>query len=252
MHRLESVRQATTCACSACRTAPTLELKFFVHVGVATTQRIAGRDELSGRDVILVHRLMKDSAPAGLGMSTFALVSDAATSALDIDPTRDAMTRVVQSYDHFGEVVGWVADPRSWATDVAGLDREAPTATLERLIQASPETVWRLLTLPSDRERWEGIERIESLDGTDHPGVGSLSRCVARHLATMEEIVAWQPTHTFTRRSRTADASVDLRYDLEGTAGGTRLRVRRYGGGPGGDQDLAVALDRLAAVTLVS
>ena len=57
--RLRSIDQATSCDCNSCRLAPRLDLKLFVHHGAFVHGRIAGRDELAGADVILVHRLLK-------------------------------------------------------------------------------------------------------------------------------------------------------------------------------------------------
>src|SRR3954454_7091385 len=57
--RLRSIEKATSCDCSACRTAPRLDLKFFVHHGQYVRTHIHGRDELAGSSVILVHRLLK-------------------------------------------------------------------------------------------------------------------------------------------------------------------------------------------------
>jgi hypothetical protein len=71
--RLRSIDQATTCDCNSCRLAPKLDLKLFVHHGEFVRGRIAGRDELSGRDVILVHRLLKGTGAAGARGNGFAL-----------------------------------------------------------------------------------------------------------------------------------------------------------------------------------
>ena len=60
--RLRSIDQATSCDCNSCRLAPRLDLKLFVHHGSFIRGRIAGRDELAGPDVILVHRLLKGTA----------------------------------------------------------------------------------------------------------------------------------------------------------------------------------------------
>ena len=60
--RLQSVTQATTCSCEACSRIPALDLKFVCHVGDALRQRIAGRSELAGRDVIVAHRLLKGTS----------------------------------------------------------------------------------------------------------------------------------------------------------------------------------------------
>jgi Protein of unknown function (DUF2652)/Polyketide cyclase / dehydrase and lipid transport len=253
--RIESVRLATTCTCSACQRAPTLELKFFVHTGPAAIQRIAGREELAGRDVILVHRLMKDSAPATLGLQTYVLLTDAAVAALRIQPT-PRLSRVVQTYEHFGDVVGWVGDPRSWAHGAeATLNAESPAVDLEVTLDAPPSAVWDLLTLPIERERWEGIERVEDLDPELPRGLGTRSRCIARRLATIEEIVDWRPISSMARRSRRGEHTITVRYDLEEDGSATQLRVRWYGppdgagpGGPTGRDEVATSVERLARV----
>lgn len=48
------------CTCAACRRIPALNLKFIVHHGRFIRQSIAGRGQVAGRDVILVHRLLKN------------------------------------------------------------------------------------------------------------------------------------------------------------------------------------------------
>lgn len=231
--RIESVRQATTCTCEACRTASTLDLKFFVHVGLAVPQRIAGRDELAGRDVILVHRLLKGSEPAAVGMQSYALLTEAARAALMIDADAAGLQPVLQTYDHFGDVPGWWGDPAAWwAQRPVGADGEDPVLDESRHVAADPAALWDLLTVPDRREQWEGIEQVEEL-GDGVRGVGTLSRCVARRLATMEEIVEWRPPEAFARRTRLPEAGdVTTRYDLEAIDGGTRLRLRWYATDP--------------------
>ncbi len=58
--RRRDVRQATSCECNACVRIPTLNLKFVAHHGLAIRQKMAGREELLGSDVIVVHRLLKN------------------------------------------------------------------------------------------------------------------------------------------------------------------------------------------------
>ena len=53
--------EATPCACVVCRDAGTLKLKLIVHSGRAVFHSIAGRPMISGPDVILAHRLLKNS-----------------------------------------------------------------------------------------------------------------------------------------------------------------------------------------------
>ncbi|BDZ44789.1 DUF2652 domain-containing protein [Naasia aerilata] len=55
--------EANLCPCGGCREARALKLKFVAHVGEVARQAIRGRTKLVGIDVILVHRLLKNSVP---------------------------------------------------------------------------------------------------------------------------------------------------------------------------------------------
>ncbi|MEO5964214.1 MAG: DUF2652 domain-containing protein, partial [Candidatus Limnocylindrales bacterium] len=77
--RRRDVRQATSCPCNACTRIPDLNLKFVVHHGVALRQRVAGREELLGSDVIVVHRLLKNEVVESLGIPAYVLMTEATT-----------------------------------------------------------------------------------------------------------------------------------------------------------------------------
>jgi hypothetical protein len=257
--RVETLRLGSSCECSACQTVPQLDLKFFVHVGTVLRQRIAGRDELAGRDVILVHRLMKDSAPAQSGAASYALLTDAVVAELGIDPGAVGLEPVSQEYEHLGVVHGHVLNVRA-TSETARMDTpmtiDGPAiAEAEREIAAVATVVWELLTAPAGRQAWEGIESIEELSPDRPHGVGSMSRCVARHLTTVEEIVDWSPPRRLARRTELPGIGPAIvTYALEAIDGRTSLRARWY---PTGDSAATVdpglldsAIDRLEAAAV--
>ena len=53
--------ESTPCGCAICRNSEQLGLKIIVHVGEAVFHEVAGRSQVSGPDVILTHRLLKNS-----------------------------------------------------------------------------------------------------------------------------------------------------------------------------------------------
>lgn len=71
--RLRDIDHATSCDCNACVLIPSLDLKYFVHHGEYIARRIAGTEELTGPDVVLVHRLMKAQSGLELGTTGFAV-----------------------------------------------------------------------------------------------------------------------------------------------------------------------------------
>jgi hypothetical protein len=60
-HRERQYVATNLCPCDACEQANNLKLKFVAHVGDVATQTIRDRRKLVGIDVILVHRLLKNS-----------------------------------------------------------------------------------------------------------------------------------------------------------------------------------------------
>ncbi len=61
------------CSCDGCVQAGELRLKFVAHVGDVAFQKVKRYTELAGVDVILVHRLLKNSVP----VTEYVLTSDA-------------------------------------------------------------------------------------------------------------------------------------------------------------------------------
>ena len=67
-----------------------LDLKFVAHHGQFIKHKMAGREELAGSDVIVVHRLLKNGVNERLGGRAYALFSGACIQAMGIDPRRRA------------------------------------------------------------------------------------------------------------------------------------------------------------------
>lgn len=68
------VAESTPCGCVACRNVDGLKLKVVVHSGTAVFHTIAGLPQIAGTDVILAHRLLKNSVPS----DEYLLMSEAA------------------------------------------------------------------------------------------------------------------------------------------------------------------------------
>ncbi len=248
--RLRSIDQATTCDCNSCRLAPKLDLKIFVHHGAFVLSRIAGRDELAGPDVIVVHRLLKGSGAAEARASGFALFTAAAVDALGLDPDALGLRRGTESIEHLGDVdtftldleARWQADSGERRLDIAASDL---AFSLESTLAAEPAAVWAHLTSPALRTRWEGPIRSEESSASGRRGVGTVAQCVTGRLATLEEIVDWQPYDRVAWRLTVPGLGpVAVAADLDPiAAGGTRLRLRwAYQGAPPAD---TIALERL-------
>ena len=87
--RIRNIRQASTCECNACSRIPGLDLKVVAHHGSVARQRMAGREELVGSDVVVVHRLLKNRISEDLGVPAYALYTDALTRAMGLADSHD-------------------------------------------------------------------------------------------------------------------------------------------------------------------
>jgi hypothetical protein len=108
--RQEAIDRATQCDCNACVLIPRLDLKFVAHHGRFGRQRIGGGEELSGWDVILVHRLLKNRVADEIGHLGYALYTDAFVAAMGIDPEALRMRRHGEEVEDIGPVEGWTQD----------------------------------------------------------------------------------------------------------------------------------------------
>jgi hypothetical protein len=223
--RLRSIAQATTCDCNACQRAPQLDLKFFVHHGRYVRSRIAGRDELAGASIIVVHRLLKGTTAAALhtadgSASGFAVFTGDALRQLGVEPGALALTEGAETIEHLGEVATFTQDLESrWQAEAARrrLDGggQAPIFDLSVEVGAPASVAWAYLTSPALRPAWEGLIRIEEAAPDGRRGIGTTTRCVTGVLASLEEIVDWQPfEHAGYRVTVPALGPIEATYDL--------------------------------------
>jgi len=237
--RRRDVRQATSCDCNACVRIPDLDLKFVVHHGAAIIQRVAGRQELLGSDVIVVHRLLKNEVVETLGIEAYALISQAAIDASDLDPVALGMRPHRETYDRIGDVDGWVHDLEArWREEEARarVRVEPADAILDLAVPTSvpPQVAWDFLTTPGQRMSWQPwvteVEVAGAVGG--RRGVGSANHCMHGKDAVVEEILDWRPYDYVTDRTilDTPTGPIKLLHtiDLEPRPEGTIIHFR-YG-----------------------
>lgn len=61
---LQAIDALTTCGCDACDHIHDLQLKEVIHLGRADIEQVGRFQQLFGLDVIIIHRLLKNSIPA--------------------------------------------------------------------------------------------------------------------------------------------------------------------------------------------
>jgi uncharacterized protein YndB with AHSA1/START domain len=205
--RLRNIKQANRCTCKACTAIPTLDLKFVVHHGPIAIQRIAGRQELAGRDVILVHRLLKNDVAARFSDRAYALITDACVKAMGLDAVGLRLLSHSESVDHIGAVNCWIHDVEAaWRLEdeTSALEVTAKSALIVRSFEtpAPRQLVWELLTVPGHQPKWSAGTDIvveQTLNGKRGPG--TVNHCMHGDQAIIQEILAWRPPDYLTTRS---------------------------------------------------
>lgn len=248
--RRRDVRQATSCECDACVRIPDLNLKFVVHSGLVARQRMAGREELVGRDVIVVHRLLKNSVVESTGIEAYVLFSEAATESLGLGPDALGMRRHGEAYEHIGEVPGWVHDlERRW-TEEDGRTRVMvePGSALIAVpmpTPAPPQVAWEFMTEPGRRVAWShGVTDVIVEAAGNRRGVGTTNHCMHGKDAVIEEVLDWRPFDYYTVRSLMGTPAGQVRFlttfEFEPTVDGTTVHMRIGAGKSARDRAILV------------
>ncbi len=107
--RLVDIRgHMASCNCGGCRNADKLRIKAVIHSGMALFYRIGRFEEVAGQDVILVHRLLKNSVPS----REYILMTKEAYREITF-PCRLPFTEHRENYEDVGDVKAFVFIPPS-------------------------------------------------------------------------------------------------------------------------------------------
>jgi uncharacterized protein YndB with AHSA1/START domain len=234
--RRRDVRQATTCDCNACARIPDLDLKFVVHTGEAIVQKVAGRQELLGSDVIVVHRLLKNDIVETLGIEAYALLTQACLDSAGLDPAVLGLRPATQTYDRIGDVPAWVHDLEGRWQEEETRQRVFVTADRSIFTLAVPTTVppqiaWEFLTAPGQRMTWQPwVTEVREESAGGRRGPGSANHCRHGKDAVIEEILDWRPYDYVTDRTildtPTGPVKVLHTIEFEPVADGTVIHIR--------------------------
>jgi len=229
--RRQDIIANTTCRCQACANVSMLDLKIMAHHGGFDEMQVGPVKDISGADVILVHRMAKTDVIRATGVRSYALFSDAAVEAMGIE---SALTPFSQVFEHFGEVSMRVYDlAKAWERFRGSRERhyleEADGVwTYRREFDIPIAVVWEALTAPELKQRWMVDMQSVSVENPEgRIGTGSGYHC-AHELADFRyRVTDWEPFDYFsTQIGDPAREGVTMpeTYHLMATESGTELR----------------------------
>lgn len=204
-NRLLDMQRATTCRCAACAAIPSLGLKFVTHYGSYVVERDDGREDLAGPDVILVHRLLKNTISDGGGPQAYAFFTDACLLRL---PPSFNLPAHSEMYESFGETTGGVHDLKP-VVDAMREERREYISSADADLEIGgespvpPQVIWSYWVEPEKRLRWQpnqtvdGIKNLANAQG--RLGAGATSHCAhAVGGDVLREYLDWRPFRYFT------------------------------------------------------
>jgi Protein of unknown function (DUF2652) len=214
-NRLLDMTRATTCRCVACAAIGSLGLKFVSHYGSYVVERDDRREDLAGPDVILAHRLLKNTISNDDGPRAYAFFTQACQQHL---PPSFELPSHIEMYESFGETKGGVhhLDPvLSRMREERRLYISASDADFETPIDVPvpPAVAWQYVVDPIERQRWACRRYNEDPDHDERNpegrlGPGATSHCThgPGHLMAFREFIDWRPFAYFTSRVTTTVA----------------------------------------------
>ena len=219
-NRLLDMSRATTCRCNACAAIGTLDLKFIAHYGSYVIERDGGGEDLAGADVILAHRLLKNSIGENGGPEAYAFLTE---DCLRQMPTSFQLPEHVETYESFGETKGGVHDLApvlSAMREERRLYITSEDADVENThdLPVPPALAWQYLLDPIERQRWACRQfgkdpDEETLNAQGRHGSGMKVHCGhgPGPIWGFREFIDWRPFEYFTARTTTPVAGAFLR-----------------------------------------
>lgn len=207
--RLLDMTRSTTCRCDACRAIGGLDLKFVIHYGTFIVDRDEedGRIDLAGPDVILAHRLLKNTIIEAGGPTAYAFFSDPVVAR---SSSGFSLPVHSESFESFGEVTGVVQDlaaiaERRRESQRVRITREEADLDVSYVLDAPPSVVWQYWVQPEKRARWSlsayETSVVFSPNDAGRLGAGASSHCA--HTVggdALREYLDWRPYEYFTCR----------------------------------------------------
>jgi hypothetical protein len=233
--RLRDITHSTTCECNACIRIPSLDLKFFIHDGEYVIRTIARSEELTGPDVILLHRLSKGTAAEAIGKPAYAVYTASTLESMGMDPTVLGFVPHTESFGDVGDVPVYVQDLETRWTFEQERNRDYITsaqAAHENSFEtpASPHTVWEFLTNPTKRVLWQKHVTGVLPQTGGRIGAGSINHCMHGEDVTIEHVSDWRPFTYITTRYQgegfVGERELGFTYQLDQLETGTRLTTR--------------------------
>jgi uncharacterized protein YndB with AHSA1/START domain len=195
--RLRDMQAVTTCPCNACANIGILKLKFVVHHGKFSRQRLGNVEQLHGADVIIPHRLLKNHVPS----KEYLLVTDTVLQRLP-DDVRARFTPHSEDFD-VGTVEGGYLEigylwEQAQAEERKRVIPEEAQINSVVIVNAPRSTVYRRMLHPEVMQRYLFADDVEAVAGARGEDLGAEFHCHHGGMLSNMRVVSVEPERELT------------------------------------------------------
>ncbi len=180
--RYESKR---ICQCGACRTANNLTVKFIIHTGQVSSYYISNQFKLIGKEVILLHRLLKNPVPE----NEYLLFTEPFFDNLEKNHSNVKALFFEEKEDQFdGTIVRYkYSSIKHWLNEISVPDEDSlnhnpdlvPVITVRDEIKTHADVLFSYIADLSNRIEWlAGVKDIQITTGSPINQAGTIHRCI--------------------------------------------------------------------------
>jgi hypothetical protein len=179
---LKRMEYHRVCQCGACTGVSNISLKIVAHAGVSSTMQVKDHRKFIGKDIIVAHRLLKNTVPdREYLLVTQATLAGQPAAGAQLTTFSDGMT----AYDELGNIEYCYKCLDCFMPEVEvepppplGLKDPVRVMALSQHVDAPAEAVYQVLIDLPARMKWiEGIKSLEFRDQLPNH-VGKIHRCV--------------------------------------------------------------------------
>ena len=195
--RLRDMQTVTTCPCNACANIGILKLKFVIHHGRFSRQRLGNVEQLHGADVIVPHRLLKNHVPS----KEYVLVTDAVLERLPAE-MRQRFTPHTEEFDVGPVSGGYEEIAYIWEAAEAGerkqVEPEEAQLNSVVIVDAPRSRVFKRMLNPAVMERYLFSDDVETTPGARGEDLGAEFHCHHGGSLVNMRVVAIEPERELT------------------------------------------------------
>lgn len=173
------------CQCGACRTANNLTLKFIIHTGSVGSYYVRSQHKLIGKDIIILHRLLKNKIPGNeyllFTKPFFEALNNKILNSLQLSMADESeeFDGIIVSYKYL-QIKHWLNGIEAPEEDsLSKLANMVPVITASAIINLPADIIFSYIADLSKRPEWMNSVRIIELISREKINqVGTVHKCI--------------------------------------------------------------------------